>query len=191
MDISAALAADLAALSRALGADDIDLERQLRTVAADVKLAVSAYTGLTMTIGLDGHTVRFTVHDDLASSGPPATSLLIPLAALTISDTASTLLLHGATPGAFIDLAADLSYALGIDPTVIILDGHLSTDVTDSGLETHFAIDRAIGVLIDRGHLPGTARVELERRAALEHGGLRAAAERIIRTAGSGNSHTA
>jgi hypothetical protein len=190
VDISAALTADLAALTQALGNDDIDLETQLRAVADDVKLAVSAFTGLTMTIGLDGHTVSFTVREHGAGGRPAATSLLLPLGALTATDPASTLLLLAATPGAFIDLAADLSYSLGIDPATIVLDRHLSTDVTESGLDTHIAIDRAVGVLIDRGHTPGAARVELERRAGLEHGGLRAVAEQIIRTVGGGNSDT-
>lgn len=182
MDISAELAADLAALTQALNNPDIDLEAELRTFAADVKHAVASYCGMTMSIALDGHDVSFSVHDDARSK--PATSLLIPLGLLTETAAAGMLLLHAVTPGAFVDLAADLSYALGIDPLHLVLDGHLdppgdSTGMT--GLHDHFAIDQAVGILIDRGHTPETAREELRRLAAADHGDLRTAANTLIR----------
>ncbi|MDT4951025.1 MAG: hypothetical protein QOJ37_3620 [Pseudonocardiales bacterium] len=186
MDISAALAADLAVLTQALDTDDADLETQLNALTADLQLAVTSYTGMTMTIALDGRTVSFSVHDNPTSAASPATSLLIPLAALTTTDTASTLLLYAATPGAFVDLAADLRYTLGIGPATLVLDGHLTAPATGPGmigLDTHFALDQAIGVLIGRGHTPETARDELHRLASLDHGDLHAAAEQIILSA--------
>jgi hypothetical protein len=193
VDISAALAADLAALTQALDNPNIDLEQGLQAFIGDAKLAISSYTGMTMTIALDGHTVSFTAHHDATSATVAATSLLIPLAALTTSDTASTLRLYAATPGAFVDLAADLSYALGTDPTTLVLDNHLPAPEDSSGmtgLAAHFAIDQAIGVLIGGGHTPETARDELHRLAAIDHGDLRAAAEQIISTAGRDPTHT-
>lgn len=184
MDISASLAAQLAVLTAALEHPDGDLEAELRAVVGDVKRAVGSYTGMTMTIALDSHNVSFTVHDD--PTIPPATSLLIPLAALTPTDAASTLLLYAAAPGAFVDLSADLSYALGIDPATLVLDNHLPAPEGScgmTGLDTHFAIDQAVGVLIARGHTPETARDELHRRASLDHGDLRAAAEAVLQSA--------
>ncbi len=194
MDISAALAADLAVLTQALDDRDDDLEAQLQRFGADVKLAVASYTGMTMTIALDGHNVSFTVNNTPTAAGSAATSLLIPLAALTTTDTASTLLLYAATPGAFVDLAADLSYALAIDSATLVLDAHLPAPDHGpgvTGLDTHFAIDQAIGVLIGRGHTPETARDELHRLASLDHGDLRAAADQIILTAGTLPTDTA
>jgi hypothetical protein len=175
------LAADLALLTQALDNPDIDLESALRALTADVKCAVPAYTGMTITIALDGHQVSFTVHDD--ATVKPATSLLIPLAAVIATDPASTLVLYAATPGAFVDLAADLSYALGIEPTALTRDGHLdlATDTAGlTGLDEHFAINQAIGVLIDRGHTPESALEELHRIAALDHGNLPAAAKALL-----------
>jgi hypothetical protein len=186
VDISDALAADLARLTQARDTDDIDLETHLNAFANDVKLAVPSFIGMTITIALDGHEVSFTVRDSSIAAASTRTSLLIPLAALTTTDAAGTYLLYATTPGAFVDLAADLSYALGIGPTNLVLDGHLPTadDQTGtSGLDTRVAIDQAIGVLIGRGHTPETARDELHRRASLDHGSLRAAATQIIRTA--------
>jgi len=189
--ISAALAAHLAALTQALDRPDIDLETQLHAFTADVKHAVTSYTGMTMTIALEGHDVSFTVHDEPAAAA--ATSLLIPLAALTTTNPGSTLLLYAATPGAFVDLAADLSYALGVDPATLVLDDHLPAPDDGpgmTGLDTKFAIDHAIGVLIGRGQTPESARDEVHRLASLDHGDLRAAAEQIILSAGSSPTDT-
>lgn len=196
MDISAALAAQLALLTQALDNPGIDLEAGLHAFTADVKVAVASYTGMTMRIELDGHDVSFTVHDDVTVE--PATSLLIPLATLTPAvtpiDAGSTLLLYAATPGAFVDLAADLSYALGIEPAALVLDDHLGRPADPgrlTGLDAHFAIDQAIGVLIDRGHTPESARDELHRLAALDHGNLHVAAQTLVLSASSKPTDTA
>ena len=189
MDISAALAADLALLTQALDDSGIDLEAGLRAFTADVKVAVASFTGMTMTMAFDGHDVSFTVHDDATIQ--PATSLLIPLATVTPTDPASTLLLYAATPGAFVDLAADLIYALRIEPTALVLDGHLDPRAGSggiTGLDEHSAINQAIGVLIGRGHTPESAQHELQRLAKLDHDNLRVAAEALIISARSGST---
>ena len=193
MNISAALTTDLALLSQALGTDDSDLETHLDALAADVKLAVKSYTGMTITIAFEHYTVSFNVHDN-PTAPSTQTSLLIPLAALTTTDAAGTLVLYAATPGAFVDLAADLSYALGEEATALILDGHLPPpDVQGrtTGLDTHVAINQAIGILIGRGHTPEAAQDELHRLAGLDHGDLRAAADQVIRIASTDPSDTA
>jgi hypothetical protein len=192
VDVSAALAADLALLTQALDDSGIDLEAGLRAFTADLKLAVSSFTGMTMTIALDGHDVSFTVHEDATIQ--PATSLLIPLATVTPTGAASTMLLHAATPGAFVDLAADLSYALRIEPAALVLDGHLDPRAGPAGrtgLDEHSAINQAIGVLIGRGHTPESAQQELQRLATLDHDNLRVAAEAVILSARSGSTDTA
>jgi hypothetical protein len=189
VDISATLAADLALLTQALDDSGIELEAGLRAFTADLKLAVASFTGMTMTIALDGHEVSFTVHDQATIH--PATSLLIPLATVTPTDAASTLLLYAATPGAFVDLAADLIYALRIEPTALVLDGHLDPPAGLTGLDEHSVINQAIGVLIGRGHTPESAQHELQRLAKLDHDNLHAAAEALILSARSGSTDTA
>jgi len=189
VDISAALTADLALLTQALDDSGIDLEAGLRAFTADVKLAVAPSTGMTMTSALAGHEVSFTVHDEATIQ--PATSLLIPLAIVTPTDAAITLLLYAATPGAFVDLAADLIYALRIEPTALVLDGHFDPSAGSAGLtglDEHSAINQAIGVLIGRGHTPESAQHELQRLATLDHDNLRVAAEALIISARSGST---
>lgn len=192
MDISAALAADLMALTHALDDPDAGLDAGLRALIADLGRAVSSYTGLRMTIAIDGHAVSFGVLDK--ATAPPATSLLVPLAALTPTDVVGTLLIYAATPGAFVDLAADLGFALGIDLSRLVLDRHLDPlaeyDGT-IGLDDHSAINQAIGVLIDRGSTPESARDELHRLAALDHGDLRTAAVALIVDVARGPGSTA
>ncbi len=181
MDISAILAANLALLTQALDRPGIDLEAGLQAFSADVERAVASYTGMTMTIALDDEDVSFSVHDPAMVQ--PATSLLIPLAAVAHTDTANTLLLYAETPGAFVDLAADLSYALGIETAALVLDAHLDTSVDTAdlnGFDEHSAINQATGVLIGHGYTPESARDELHRLAALGNGNLHAAAEALL-----------
>jgi hypothetical protein len=187
VEISAGIAADLALLAQALDDPRVDLETGLRTLAADVEHAVASFTGMTFTIALDHHEVRVAVGhgttDPLAGA-----SLLIPLSDVAPGSRGS-LLLHAATPGAFVDLAADLAYALGIDPAALVVDAHLDPRSAESaaiGLADQIAINQAIGVLIGRGHTPESASRELDRRAERDPAGLPAAAERIIRSAAPG-----
>ena len=101
-------------------------------------------------------------------------------------DPQSRIVFYAGTPGAFVDLAADLDYLhrararstayaadgdrdghrpavrLDIDlPPVSVVSGF-------SGLIEYATINRAVGVLIDRGHHPDQAHAVLRRGAATE-----------------------
>lgn len=93
------------------------------------------------------------------------------------------MVLYAATPGAFVDLAADLAWVLRLEPTALALDQHLVVPVSSDGLvglAEHATINRAIGVLIARGHTPASARGELRRQADLDSGDVPAAAQRVL-----------
>jgi len=185
VDISAQLAADLAALSHALD-DDLDLETTVRDFAAAAKLAVSSYLAMTVTVIAGGHAVRFNVREHAQIERDIAASLLIPLATIPAAEAGGSLVLYAATPGAFVDLAADLTYALQAGPDALIIDAHLNPSFDDSGLEgfadmTH--INQAIGILIGRGHTPEGASTELQRLAASAETTLRVAAHQLIHAA--------
>jgi len=188
VDISAALTADLALLTQALDDSGIDLEAGLRAFTADVKLAVASFTGMTMTIALAGHEVSFTVHDEATIQ--PATSLLIPLAIVTPTDAASTLLLYAATPGAFVDLAADLIYALRIEPTALVLDGHFDPSAGSAGLtgaqlrphKIHPSNSTGAAHFTTRPQRPLIARIPIPLNLPSEAVGGQASARRIPRT---------
>src|SRR6266516_2466538 len=108
VDISAALAADLTALTLALDDPAVDLESRLRALAADGNDTAMAETSLT-----------------------------IALSALTTAQDGSSLLIYPWVypwvPGAFVDLAVDLSYVLDIDPAFLVLDKRRRSAATRDG----------------------------------------------------------
>jgi hypothetical protein len=167
-------------LSGALQEPDGGLERRLESFADDLNQAVSSYLGLTVTIAVDGHEISFSLTE---TAGHAETSLRIPLPAIAGSEPGSTLVLYAATPGAFVDLSADLAWALGVNQADLLLDANLAVPMTSdvvSGLREHATINRAIGVLIEDGHTAELARAELRRRAARDGVTLTASAQRVL-----------
>lgn len=179
MDVPAALAADLGLLSAAIQDSGGGLEPGLRSLVKDLRRAVGSYLGLTMTIAVDGNEISFTLSEPTEA----ATSLRIPLPAVAGSPAGSALVLYAATPGAFVDLAADLAWTLALDPSALVLDEDLGMPVSSDGvigLREHATINRAIGALMERGHSLHSARTELHRRAAPHSGNVPAVAQRIL-----------
>lgn len=167
MLISAAVAANLAVLTEALDEPGVDIADTVRRLAADVLAAVPSYQGLTVLAG-DGDP-PFTM-TAMADSGAIGTSLLVPLARRdpAIRDPGVALILYAGLAGAFVDLAADLSWLTGLELGDLVLDRHLTTP-DDHGAQgaMHVAaiIEQAVGVLIGRGHTAEQARVELDAQA--------------------------
>jgi hypothetical protein len=145
MGISPALAADLAALTQDLDRPDVDLDDLLTCFASSAKGAVASYLGMTITIAAEVHEISFTVRD---SSSAVATSLTIPLTAVTTTAGGSRLVLYASAPGAFVDLAADLSYALNVELAAFVHDDHLGMRTEGSGLDEYSTFNQAVGVLI-------------------------------------------
>lgn len=190
MAISAPVAADLASLTGLLNEPDVDLESELRALSVNLNAAISSYLAMTVTISLDGHRISFTVLEraDTAQDGPGVTaaSLLIPLSGAIDGAGGNTLVVYSSTAGAFVDLAADLSYALGVELSALVLDAHLDgLDVQSStagmaGLAELTIINQALGVLLARGYTPNSGRLELQRLADLDGGRIPEAAASIL-----------
>jgi hypothetical protein len=71
VEITAAVAADLATLTEALDDADLDLADTVRQLAVDAKLAVRSYLGLTVAITVRGHEVHLvTLELGLTTSSP-------------------------------------------------------------------------------------------------------------------------
>lgn len=180
MDHSARFAADLAMLSGAIPKPGDGLESVLTSFVDDLRRAVNSFLGLTMTLAVDGHEISFTLTEH---ETPAGTSLHIPLRPVADLEGGSSLLLYAATPGAFVDLAADIAWILQLDPSALVLDGHLAMPASSDsvvGLREHATINRAIGALIEGGYTPESAGVELRRRADLDGGDIPAAAQRVL-----------
>lgn len=187
MDLCPALIADLDLLSVAIqdsGAEiqdsGGDLTAWLESFVTDLRKAIGSYLGLTMTMALDGQQVTFTVSERASDAGA---SLRIPLAAVTHSDAGSALVLYAAVPGAFVDLAADLAWALELDAWTLVLDEHLAVPAASNaviGLREQTTINQAVGALLEHGHTPHSARTALRHLARTEGGSVPASAQRIM-----------
>lgn len=196
MDLPADLVPHLRDLVGSIGAGDDIVADSLAALVEDLEVAVSSYQGLQLTLVIDGWPISLTAFADL-DAPPPATSLHIALSSVGRGfDQESQAVLYARTPGAFIDLAADLDYLQrGREPTPAAYAGNghrpaveLDADLPPasvvsglSGLTEYATINRAVGVLIDRGHLPDHARAALSRAAATDGLGLSDYAARLLR----------
>jgi hypothetical protein len=197
VDLPTALLRDLFRLASSvdlgLHALDDGLEPSLLALVSDLRSAVPSYLGLDLRMVESGHPVTLTAFLPFADE-TIVTSIRISLAALGDGlASGSRMVCYAGVPGAFVDLAADLGYALG-SPTSTDgdrprsagpegngqheVDGHrcgaiaLDADLPPStlasgitGLEELSTINRAIGMLIEQGHTLHDAQAALHRRA--------------------------
>jgi hypothetical protein len=190
VDLSAGLISQLQDLTVSIGDDDHVVDVSLAALMVDLEVAVSSYCGLQLTITQNGFPVvltAFAKRKDIV-----AASLRLPLSLLDPAFEAdSRVVFYARTPGAFVDLAADLTYALRDGYTMDgassdnhggdglrQIDGHRSSIQLDgdlpppnrvsglSGLADLSTINRAIGVMIARGHHPDEAHEALRHHAA-------------------------
>ncbi len=186
MEFTATLAAELALLSAAL--DDPaagvppDVARTVRTLAADARMAVASFVGLTVIVTIrafedgaaDRVVLRFTLLDVHIEPGDVRTSLRLPrpTGGTRTGRPSIAVILYAATPGAFVDMDADLAFIAGRECDAGDLDQHRGeaseADITGV-LSAESTIGEAIGVLIGRGRTPEQAYVELDALAEAAH----------------------
>lgn len=185
MQITAALAADLATLSAALDDPSADIEVSLHALAVTLRQAVDSYRGLRVLAGSGIGRLDLLLLDGAGDPAPMGSSVLLPLLAAVDGGSAPAVavVVYAGNPGSFVDLTADLSWLTGRPVTEFVLDHDLSpsADGADQGQVAAAArINQAIGVLIERGYSPLAASAELDARARNDHGDrLRAAADII------------
>ena len=171
MEFSTALAADLAALTEALD-DTTDIATTLHRLAADAGLAVPSYLGLSVAISTGAQPVTLTAMREFVRPTDVRTSLSVTLPLTEPhpdSLQAIKVILYAATPGAFVDLAADLTWLSSFGHSQVSLDHDLQPACdpdTRSALGDISTINQAIGVLIARGATPARAQRDLEMQAA-------------------------
>jgi len=160
----AALVADLHLLS-ALSGRAQDLEGLVRGMSGDLKVAIPSAIGLSLTVRISGQDVTLTTLEDHV--GCVRASIHFPLGTASVNE-GSCIVFYAATPGAFVDLAADLGWTTGLSEQIILLDQHLHVPAEGSamtGLREFSTMNQAIGMLIGRGNSAESARAELERYA--------------------------
>jgi hypothetical protein len=100
-------------LGCSIGGDHDALHAPLIALIADLWAAIPSYRGLYLTIVENDYPVSLAAFPSTEDGESITTSLRIPFAALGPGvDTESRVVFYAATPGAFVDLAADLGHAL-------------------------------------------------------------------------------
>ena len=165
------------ALPDGFAGQSVELENSLTALTEAVKNAAPSYRGLALTLVIDRQPVSLT-SAELEHTSDIATSLRLSLAWIPSLGTDSRITFYASTPGTFVDLAADLNFALDSD---IRLDEDippvLVSDLTGVGKLS--AINTAIGVLIGHGHTPDSAQRELRHTAASTPCSIQKAAEAV------------
>jgi hypothetical protein len=185
--ITPGLAAELGLLTQALDLPGADVAQSLNRLAVDAQAAVDSYLGMSVMIIADRSQFEFTLLSDNAQPEDVRTSLLVPLPAAPLGAMAvtasATIVLYAATPGAFIDLAADLAWITGRPLADFRLDEHRTLPASyksPAHLGAMSAINQAIGVLIGYGSTTEQAERDLYARAASDGIDLFGAATLIL-----------
>jgi len=191
VDLPGAVLAHVQDLTASIGHDDRDLNDTLAALTTALLSTATSYCGLQLTIVDSQWAVTLTAFTE-SHDVPVGTSLRLPLGLVsTTVDGESRVVFYAGIPGAFTDLAADLSHALGgvpvdgqwstadnADPRGPHVDGHrrvieLDTDLPPisrvsglTGLAELTVLNRAIGMLIQQGHDIEEAHLVLRREAA-------------------------
>lgn len=195
MEVPTALLSDLAQLADSVDLDAGLLQTPLSALVAELRAAVGSYRGLQLTVVRDGQPVTLTDISDPDEDGSIVTSLRVPLSVLGPShDARSRVVFYASVAGSLIDLATDLGYVLKtatitddsepdgavrdgdglagpahVRPHVLILDTDVPPNPAVSGLtglSEMSAVDRAVGIMIERGHHPDVAYDALSEQAA-------------------------
>ena len=186
MDLSAALARDLALLSDAIedGAGDggrVDLVDSIARTVQAARAAVASCVGLAVVTGAEPSDLRFTVLQDGVTAPEVRASLRVPFRPTSPGGQEPAVIFFASTPGAFVDLAADIAWLTGQAPTDLALDENLQPPRGGAGVvAARSVIDQAIGVLLARGRTPEQGRAEIARRAAADGSDLEQAARQTI-----------
>jgi hypothetical protein len=206
VDLPAVVLTHVRDLTASVGQDDQDLSDTLMALATALRSTATSYRGFQLTLVENQWPVTLTAFDD-DHDAPIGTSLRLPLGLVSRRvDGESRVVFFAGTPGAFTDLAADLSCALGgipveqqsppayvADGASTRLDGPRSAIELDNdlplvapvsgltGLADLTVLNRAIGMLVDQGHELEQAHQMLRRDAAAARLAPQIYAARIIR----------
>jgi hypothetical protein len=140
----------------------------LRQLAADATVGVPTFLGLSVAVARSDPPFTLTAFVEGVGAGDVRTSLRLS----GVGDggvPVVVLVLYAGSPGAFVDLAADLAWLTARPLTDFVLDQHLP-DPAERGAATSLfeasVINQAIGALIGRGYTPEQAERHLTAEGA-------------------------
>lgn len=168
MDINAVMAAALAVLTEALDEHGTDIAHSLHRLTLDAAAAISSYLGLSVVVSQSDPPLTITTLTDGAVDADICTSLHVLLPGTEPGRAPVALILYAATPGAFVDLAADMTWLMASTMIEVTLDEHLLSATggeTATQLRAASDINQAIGILIGHGYTIHEANGELDAHA--------------------------
>jgi len=180
---SASVRADLLALAAALDEPGGDLLSLLQDLGASCALAVTSCLGYSITLVVDSAAISVTLLDEPPKGRRIVTSMTIPLDSLAGVAAGSEITFHATNRGGLVDLAADLSYALGLSHHVARFYLRITPDAPGTsitGLDNAKSHNHALGILLDHGFDLDQARAELDRLARQARTTPDIAARRLI-----------
>ena len=124
MDISTTLIDEINDLLTGIEVDPQRLLELLRALRRDFRLAVRSYIGLQLTAFAGSHPVQLTSMEALADFEAITTSMQLSLQGVGRSSP-STVVAFATAPGAFVDLAANISFAHQLRGGELLLDRHI------------------------------------------------------------------
>lgn len=175
----------LALLSEVLDGPERNISDTVERLVTDAQAAVPHFAGVTVVVG-PGDELRFTVLADGFHADQVLSSVKIPMPGATvgaISNSDTYVVLYATQPGAFVDIAADLTWLTGRPYEHYELDRHLTLAAAPDRVQSvHTArtINQAIGVLIAHGFTPEAAQLELRARSVSAGVGVHTVASRIL-----------
>ncbi|MGK9269683.1 ANTAR domain-containing protein [Williamsia muralis] len=187
MKSNSQLIAALASLTAGLDDPSADLHERVAELVEALTESIDSLVSVALTVMVDHR--PFSVAVPVRQGVVAVTSVSIPLRRQSWPDTESRLVLLAGTPGAFVDLVADISFAMNSDPAMIGVDTQLPAAVPsddDPGvdmqrdLEDRSAIDQALGVLLARGATMQAASTHLSQRAERDNISMADAARAVL-----------
>ena len=187
MKSNSQLVAALASLTAGLDDPSVDLRERLAELVAALTESIDSLVSVALTVVVDHR--PFSVAVPVRQGVVAVTSVSIPLRSRSGPETESRLVLLAGTPGAFVDLVADVSLAMNSDPATIDVDTQLPPAGpfdNDPGvdmqrdLEDRSAIDQALGVLLARGATMQAANTHLSQRAERDNISMADAARAVL-----------
>jgi hypothetical protein len=165
MEIPGALLAELTALSAESTDPAFDLPGLVQALQDALLAAVPSGLGLSITIRVGLPAVTVTT---LEGTATVESSLRVPLPS-PLSESGSTVVVfYAGIPGALVDLAADLQWALHLPAEAMLLDQNLtpaSGANPIAGLSEMSVVHRALGALLAQGRTPEAAAAVLRTSA--------------------------
>lgn len=170
MDLPSVVLEDLAELLDSIGSSPSVLQDPLAALVSDLKLAVRSFLGVQIVVVRDAQPVTVTSFEPLLSYEEVATSLRMELDEFGTTGLATSVVFFAGNPGAFVDLAADLRVVPHREGSglAVTLDANSPSTLASGllGLTTWSRFDRAVGTLIEQGHLPHEAERRVRARDA-------------------------